>query len=192
MEGSAKAMMHRLVTCVGVMVLVAALAAGLAGCRREGAWKEPQWEKGQAQPELPKVMITVGRASLEVEVANDLAKRRDGYMYRDKPEAGGMLFVYPQEQPMSYHMKNVKFDIDIAFITEEGRINQIEHMKAFMITPRPQLKPGQDPQTLSDVRTWDSMRPAKYALEVPAGWFGDNGVKVGDQVTIPAEVKATE
>jgi uncharacterized membrane protein (UPF0127 family) len=106
-----------------------------------------------------------------------------GYMYRDKPATGGMLFVYGQEQLMAYHMKNVPFDIDIAFITDSGRLDQIEHMKAFMVSPRTES---------SEVRTWDSLRPAMYALEVPAGWFAQNKITVGAQVEIPPDVKAVD
>ena len=167
-------------TAAVAMILVAAMLVPAAGCRRQAKWKAPEQPAGQAQAELPKVTIDVGGTSLEVEVADTDTSRQRGYMYREKPEKSGMLFVYPQEQMMSYIMRNVKFDIDIAFITADGRLDQIERMKAFMVSP-----PGGNGK---DVRTWDSLRPVQYALEVPANWFTEHRVTVGAQVKIPDEV----
>ena len=180
-------MRHR--ATMGAAVALAVVAAILGGCDRSGTWHEPRHEAGRAQAELPKVTVTVGQTPLDVEVADQPEERRMGYMYRDKPDAGGMLFVYPDEQRMAYHMKDVTFDIDIAFITEDGRIDQIEHMKAFMVSPPRRAQPGRTP---NEARTWDSLRPVKYALEVPAGWFAANNIRAGDKVTIPAEVTASE
>lgn len=162
-------MRHPLMALVALM-LVAAMLAAAGGCRRQAAWKSPEQKPGQGQAELPKVTIEVGGTSLEVEAADTDESRQMGYMYREKPEKSGMLFVYPAEQMMSFIMRNVKFDIDIAFITADGRLEQIEHMKAFM------------------GGSWDSLRPAQYALEVPAGWFAEHRVAAGAQVKIPGEV----
>ncbi|MEZ4577341.1 MAG: DUF192 domain-containing protein [Desulfobacterales bacterium] len=38
----------------------------------------------------------------------------------------GMLFVYPQEMPLRFYMKNTYKLLDIAFIDENGRILNIE------------------------------------------------------------------
>jgi len=168
------------------MVLAALATAAATGCRQESgttpeAGRRETVPAGQAQPKLPTVVIDVGGVPLEVEVADHDAARQRGYMYRERPVNSGMLFVYPRERMMGFIMQNVKFDIDIAFMDSGGKILQIEHMTAFTVDP---------PRPDGSIRTWDTIYPAQYALEVAAGWFKEHGVGVGAQVKIPAELAA--
>jgi len=79
-------------------------------------------------------------------------------------EDAGMLFVYPQEQQMTFTMRNTLIPLSIAFISKDLVINEIHHMD---------VGPGQ---------LFPSMEPAQYALEVDQGWFEANGIKPGDQI----------
>ena len=166
--------MRHTVTLWAVAALVAAAGWTAAGCKREVPWTPPKRESQEAQPPLPTTMLTVGVTPLEVEVADEPQERKMGYMFRDEPRNSGMLFVFPDEDLHNFIMLNVKFDIDLAYIADDGSIFQIEHMKAF----------GSE--------GWRSMRPAKYALEVPAGWFETHNVKEGMVVKVPPEVKAKD
>jgi uncharacterized membrane protein (UPF0127 family) len=170
--------------CVWTATILAALAVAAMGCRQEAAAPPAASQTevapvGQAQPKLPTVVIDVGGVPLEVEVADRDATRQRGYMYRERPVNSGMLFVYPREQMMGFIMQNVKFDIDIAFMDAGGKILQIERMTAFTVDP---------PRSDGSIRTWDTLYPVQYALEVAAGWFKEHGVGVGAQVKIPAEL----
>jgi hypothetical protein len=97
-------------------------------------------------------------------------------MFRDSPADGqGMLFVWPSERKVNFWMQNTPFDIDVGYISADGTMFQILRMKAF------------DNHTENK-----SLWPAKYALEVSAGWFEKHGLKEGVAVRIPPEVKSTE
>ena len=80
-----------------------------------------------------------------------------------------MLFVYPDEQDLSFWMKNTLIPLSIAYIDAQGRIVDIQDMK-----------PLDD-----DPPNYVSAEPAKYALEVNQGFFDEHGVKVGDRAELP-------
>jgi len=84
-----------------------------------------------------------------------------------------MLFVYPRERDLAFWMKNTLVDLDLAYISADGRLFQIEHMYA---------------HNLEGVR---GREPAQFVLEVPAGWFARHAVAEGTKVDIPREVAAS-
>ena len=87
-------------------------------------------------------------------------------MYRfSLPADHGMLFVFPQPQPLSFWMRNTYIPLSIAYIDVEGRILNVVEM-----APR------------SDA-THPSRGEALYALEMRKGWFADKGVGPGTRVT---------
>lgn len=89
-------------------------------------------------------------------------------MYRtDLGPRQGMLFVFENEQVLSFWMKNTPLPLSIAFLSADGEILQIEPL-----TPFSELI----------VRSW---RPARYALEVNAGAFAEAGAQVGDLIGFP-------
>jgi uncharacterized membrane protein (UPF0127 family) len=79
------------------------------------------------------------------------------------PDAG-MLFVYPDERPRSFWMKDTSLPLSIAYLDAQGRIVRIADLTPFDTSPVP------------------SGRPAMYALEVNKGWFTRHGVDVGTAV----------
>ena len=162
---------------VGLLaVLAAAVVFGVSQCNnRQGGQPNrsapgPQTADPRGQPPLPRVTIQVGSAAVVVEVADDFEERRMGYMHRDPPATSGMLFVWPDEQPQAFWMKNVHWDLDLAYIAGDGTVLQIERMKAF------------------NERSVPSHRPARYVLEMPAGRFAELNIEVGDVVTFPPEL----
>lgn len=121
------------------------------------------------EPKRNKVLpINVAGIELEVELATTFEEQGLGLMYRDKlEENGGMLFVYPRENFLSFWMKNTRIPLSIAFIKADGRIIQIESMKPYSLD------------------THVSKENARYALEMNEGWFRKRNVKEGDIVRIP-------
>ena len=75
-----------------------------------------------------------------------------------------MLFVYPEEQILSFWMRNTRIPLDIAFIDRNGFILEIQ-----------QMEPHDDVSHASK-------QPAMYALELRKGWFEDHGVEPGERV----------
>jgi uncharacterized membrane protein (UPF0127 family) len=167
-----------------VVWVLAASVVGLAvgGCQHTSAPEAKKAAPSEGQPPLPKVKIMVGDVPLEVEVAAKDPERRAGYMFRPEPKDSGMLFVWPKEDFREFHMMNVSFDLDIGFIDATGSLLQIERMQAYRI--KPPVQGARAPY----ISRW----PAKYALEVPAGWFEAHKITEGAVVKIPPEVQARE
>jgi len=145
-----------------------ALALLLAGCEGESPAPRPSPERSQR---LPTATIRVGDVPLVVEVADDEAERQKGMMFRRSlgPDEA-MLFVFPGEANLAFHMKNTYADLDLAYVAADGTILEIARLHARSTDPV------------------YSREPARFALEVPAGWLADHGIAEGDRVTIPPTV----
>lgn len=115
--------------------------------------------------EKEKIDISINGHKLTVEVADTIAKRATGLMFRNELKWNqGMLFVFPFSQYVSFWMKGTKISLSIAFIDEKGFITEILDLK---------------PQ---DLTKKSSKTKIKYALEVNQGWFKKNKIKTGDTV----------
>jgi uncharacterized membrane protein (UPF0127 family) len=111
-----------------------------------------------------------GKVELRVEIADDPAEQTRGLMGRTAlGEDRGMLFVYPDEEVLSFWMKNTLIPLSIAFIASDGTIVDLQDMK-----------PLDD-----DPPHYVSAEPAQYALEVNKGYFKKHGIKVGDRAHLP-------
>jgi uncharacterized membrane protein (UPF0127 family) len=109
-----------------------------------------------------------GETVLRVELARTGEQRSQGLMNRKKLDDGeGMLFIFDQDQILSFWMKDTLIPLSIAFINSDGRILEIRDM---------------EPGNLNPVV---SIRSGRYALEVPQGWFTRAGITPGDRVTLP-------
>lgn len=115
---------------------------------------------------LPVTRIRVGSHPVDAEVAATPPERQTGLMYRfNLPADRGMLFVFPEPQPLSFWMRNTYVPLSIAFIDAQGRILNIEDM-----APR-------------DETGVPSRGLALYALEMRKGWFAERGIQPGTRVT---------
>ncbi|MDY7011678.1 MAG: DUF192 domain-containing protein [Planctomycetota bacterium] len=131
----------------------------LSSCRCSGRTDKPQ--------------VRIGEHTWRVELATDDQSRRQGLSGRDEvPEGTGMLFVFDREEALTFHMLNCRTGIDVAFISQTGRIVSIYTM-AVEDNPR-------KPRFL-----YSSGHPAKFALEVAGGTFKQLNVKAGDKVELP-------
>ncbi|KHE93534.1 MAG: hypothetical protein SCABRO_00706 [Candidatus Scalindua brodae] len=83
-----------------------------------------------------------------------------------------MLFIYPQEQNLSFWMKNTKIPLSIAFINSEEIITQIDSMTPYSLMSH------------------TSKEKVKYALEMEQGWFSKNGIEVGNKVDLSPEIRS--
>src|SRR5690554_5691883 len=103
---------------------------------------------------------------LKAKVADTPHKLEQGLMFvDDMPEDEGMLFVFPQKRILSFWGKNTFIKLDIAFVRDD-QIVKIAQIKPF------------------DMSNVGSGIPCTMAIEANAGYFEDNGVRVGDQVVI--------
>lgn len=102
------------------------------------------------------------RAELRVavEVAGTPEKQQRGLMERTEllPDSG-MLFLYDQDQPLAFWMKNTRIALDILFFDGTGRFVS----SATMV-------PCGDEGSGERCPTYHSAGNARFALEVPAGY----------------------
>lgn len=123
----------------------------------------PLWSisaAGQATIEL-----AAGMYRIEAEVAADFDSRARGLMYRRTLTAqAGMLFVFPDVARHCMWMRNTHLPLSVAFIDSGGRIVNIEDMA---------------PLT---EQSHCAAKPARYALEMGAGWFAQRGIGAGISV----------
>jgi len=104
---------------------------------------------------------------LQVEVPNNIRDFNLGLMFRESLDTNsGMLFIFDEVAEQSFHMRETKIPLDIAFITEEGIIESIKELEPFDENPV-----ASDGEVLC-------------ALEVNRGWFAENNVEVGDEIDI--------
>ena len=88
-------------------------------------------------------------------------------MYRSElPNGTGMFFIWNREETRSLWMSNVYVDLDVAFLDASLRVVDIQQMEA----------------ESTNIHT--SRAPAMFVLEVPAGWFEEHDVAVGDSANL--------
>jgi uncharacterized membrane protein (UPF0127 family) len=107
---------------------------------------------------------------LKLKLAETEEDMRRGYMFTDGPnEDEGMLFIYPSEQILSFWMKNVNVPLDILFF--DINKNLVDYQKML-------------PYSDGDEIHYISKYPAKYALELKAGWIDKNLDKSNSKLII--------
>lgn len=107
-----------------------------------------------------------------LEIAADSPSRQKGLQFRDSlGKNSGMLFIFPEEDSVSFWMENTFIPLDIAFIDSSGKIvgtDSMEPHSRFPVTSRV---------------------PAKYVLEVNRGFLSGRSIEEGDTVLFSEAVK---
>ena len=120
-----------------------------------------------------KTEIQVGKSKVVVEIAETDSERSLGLMHRKSLAAGyGMLFIFETEKPLNFWMKNTFIPLSIGFFDKNKVLVDIQDMKPVVSS------------TQTDIPSYESKKPAQYALEVNKGWFKKNKVKIGDRLKI--------
>jgi len=119
----------------------------------------------------PLVVHAGGSAyKFEVEIVATPAEREKGLMFRKSLAANaGMLFIYPDEEPVSFWMKNTLIPLDMLFLKADGSIAHIARNAV----------PLDETPISSDA-------PVKAVLEVKGGTADALGIKEGDRVEAKA------
>ena len=114
--------------------------------------------------------ITLGGHHFSVEIAATPAEQAHGLMDRTSmPADHGMLFVFPQAQPLTFWMKDTLIPLDMLFFDEAHRL----------VTIRADVPPCKaDP-----CPTYASTAPARYVLELNAGTAAKLDLRKGDMIT---------
>ena len=126
---------------------------------------------GSSSPTAEVVVRTdAGERSLSVRVADSEAERERGLMgVGGLPADDGMAFVFDDPVTSTFWMKDTLIPLSIAFVGEDGHILTITEMTPCRTDPCP---------------TYAADGPYTLAVEANAGWFGANGVGVGDEALL--------
>ena len=115
--------------------------------------------------------VELGGKSFAVEIADTREKQTLGLMFRDEmPADEGMLFIFPDETPRSFWMKNTRIPLDIMYFDKD--LNMVS------------ISADTQPCRVSRCPSYPSIAPAKYVLELNAGTASELGVGPGDRLTI--------
>ncbi len=114
--------------------------------------------------------VVIGSKPIRVMVADSLEKQLQGLSDRSGlcPDCG-MLFVFPQAQTRNFWMKDMRFPLDIIWISG-STIVKIDK----------RLPPEGD----APVNIYGSDAPVNYVLEVNGGYCDAFNIKVGDEIKI--------
>ena len=115
--------------------------------------------------------VELGGKTFGVEIADTTEKQALGLMFRDSmPDDQGMLFIFPNEAPRSFWMKNTRIPLDIMYFDKELKMVSISAN-----TP---------PCKISRCPSYPSKGPAMYVFELNAGAAKKLGVGEGDKLTL--------
>ncbi len=124
---------------------------------------------GRGKKTISSVRFISRDIAVSVEVARDPYAWSKGLMFRESlPEHDGMLFVFPDEAPRSFWMKNTLIPLDMLFISRDKRIVTI--------------RKNATPCTTVTCPTYDSTVVVPFVLEVNAGFVDRYGIREGDLV----------
>ena len=113
-------------------------------------------------------MVRIDGNSINVAIADTPALQALGLGNRDGLQSSeGMLFVFNVDKEYAFWMKDMRFSIDMVWISAAGNIVYLEQ----------NVSPATYPQDFVPTS------PARYVLELPAGYALSHGFKVGDIVT---------
>lgn len=104
---------------------------------------------------------------IEIEVADNDDERMQGMMYRrSMDDTKGMLFIFPNEEPQSFWMKNTVIPLDIMFVNSKKEIIKI-HKNTIPFSEK----------------SLPSEKPATYVVEVRGGFTDEYGIKESDVIS---------
>lgn len=111
--------------------------------------------------------VKIGEQVVKVELASTVESQEKGLSGREKLEENtGMLFVFKDSGIYPFWMKDMKFNLDLIWLDEAGKIVFIKK----------NVSPDSFPESFSNNKN------AKYVLEVLAGFSEKNNLKEGNFV----------
>lgn len=126
-----------------------------------------------------KTFFAIGKNKFTAYLADDSDKREEGLMFiKSMPPEVGMLFIFDEEQPLAFWMKNTLIPLDVGFFDKKGVLVDLQEMKVAASLMR------------VDIPSYKSRKPAMFALEMNSGWFAKHKIKLGARLEIKGEIAA--
>jgi uncharacterized membrane protein (UPF0127 family) len=121
------------------------------------------------QPPLPMIRVVLGERSILAELAASPRQQEAGLSGRSGlADGNGMLFVFEPPKNVGFWMKGMRFPLDIIYADDDGIVMNIHS----------DVSPATYP------RAFHSVAPAKYALEVPAGFATVYHIGIGARMVV--------
>jgi uncharacterized membrane protein (UPF0127 family) len=113
----------------GIAAAAAALLCSLLlGSSAQAAAKDDAQQLDQAFSKSTLQIATPDAKlhKIDVWIADSDARRTRGLMFVEQlADDAGMLFIYPQAQPISMWMKNTHLSLDMLFVSADGRVHRV-------------------------------------------------------------------
>ncbi len=166
---SAKSVILISILLVSLIILVLVIAYGKQVASIFRPYKFSETERFEKIETAKVSTVTINGAKIEVELADTSAKRMKGLSGRQSlaPDKG-LLFLFNRPGIYSFWMKDMNFPIDIIWIGPDYRIVDITY----------NLTPDTFP------KSFRPQMPAKFVLEVNAGFARERGIKIGDKIEL--------
>ena len=154
---------------VRIILAFVVLCLSLVSCNTNSSQKELKTEEVSFTKEgelsiSRKDSIIVSK--IDIEIADNEYERQTGLMYRSSMEKKqGMLFIFKDEQPRYFYMKNTEIPLDIIYISNKMKI--VSMVK------------NAHPMNESSL---PSNAPAQYVLELNGRMADTWSLKVGDSI----------
>jgi uncharacterized membrane protein (UPF0127 family) len=121
-------------------------------------------------PKYPLPTVLLDGQTISVSIADTEATRERGLGGRSGlADHEGMLFVFPQDGYYAFWMKDMEFSIDMVWLSAQGKVVFIEQNVA--------------PSTYPNA--FQPTSPARYVIELPAGFVQQYNIKIGDSAVLP-------
>lgn len=105
-------------------------------------------------------------STIEIQVADEQLERNEGLMdVRSMPENHGMIFIFEQQEPLSFWMANTPLPLDIIYVNSDSTIVRIYH----------NTTPFSETSLPSDA-------PARFVVETNGGYTMARGITEGMKV----------
>ena len=118
-------------------------------------------------------IVTIKNHPYTVQLADTPEKRAQGLSGIDKiTDTEGMLFLFGEQGQPAFWMKDMKFPIDILWISGD---------KIIEISDNIQPEPGKSD---TELQTYMPFQNVDKVLEVNAGWASRHDINTGDTITI--------
>ncbi len=151
-----------------LVIIILALAILLPAATVSFFKPHNQWEESFLKPSQK---ITVASTSLTVAIADSNEEIVQGLSNRGKLKNDqGLLFIFQDSDYRTFWMKDMHFNIDMIFISNNKIVDIAKNMPA--------------PRSLAIPAIYKSQSPADMVLEVNTGLSDHHGWQVGDAILI--------
>lgn len=113
--------------------------------------------------------MQLGNTRVAATIADNQDARTQGLGdTRSLPQDAGMLFVFQQDDTWQFWMKDMHYNLDIIWLNANKNV----------VTIAQDVAPSTYPQTV-----YSPTAPARYVLEVNAGFAAKHNITVGEKAT---------